>query len=69
MEHVEYEMGLEPLVCGSVRSGLEAQCQEHGIFRTFSLLFPRLFACVVPSTFFSLSFTLQEKTIRVLLIP
>ena len=36
-------------------------CQEHGIFRTFSLLFLQLFACVFPSTFFSFSFTLQRK--------
>ena len=45
-------------------------CQEHGIFRTFSLLFFTTFYAVLSlSTLFFLSFTPQEKTIRVLLIP
>ena len=44
-------------------------CQEHGIFRTSSLLFFTTFYVVLPlSTFSSLSFTLQEKTIRMLSI-
>ena len=50
--------------------GWEAdRCQEHGIFRTFSLCFSPLSMLFYPVPFFSLSITLQEKTIRVLLIP
>ena len=38
-----------------------ALCQEHGIFRTFSLLFAQLAMLFYPSTLFSLSFTLPRK--------
>ena len=37
-------------------------------FELFRSYFYNLFTCFIPSTLFSLSFTLQEKTIRVLLI-
>ena len=42
-------------------TGLPDRCQEHGIFRTFSLLFFMTFCFFYSSTFFSLSFTLQGK--------
>ena len=46
------------------------QCQEHGIFLNFFFVyFHNFLPCFISPTLLSLSFTFQEKTIRVLLIP
>ena len=49
-------------VAGAVGvAAFDDMCQEHGIFRTFSLLFFTTFALLHPSTLFPLSFTFPRK--------
>ena len=51
------------------KDNVDPNCQEHGIFRTFLFILYDFVCCFTLSTLFSLSFTQQGKTIRVLLIP
>ena len=56
-EHGVVEGGVGKCFTGKVGG----ECQEHGIFQTFSLLFARLSMLFYSPTFFSLSFTLPRK--------